>query len=224
MNASCSGGDRLERRRGVHDERIPAHPREGPHPVRGAARLVIHDELDRVSARGVTRALLPPVIRRLGEHAIEDDLLGVVNVERRLPWLRIHHGHTPQPEAVQEPVGEPGGRRCERQRVLHEHEVPRPLRAWKRVNIRDVRDRIGQRARAGDVVRHSLVPARLVRAATSSSGCSAGCSQRATGGGIIQHLLECRVHAQQPCGSPSPCRRSSARRPPRSPGRQGRKP
>jgi hypothetical protein len=97
-------------------------------------------------------ALLPPVAAWLGEHTVEHELLGIVNVEWALTRLGIDHRDRPQTEAVHEPIGECRCRRRERQGVLHEHEVTRALRTRKRIDIGDVRNRIGQCARAGDVV------------------------------------------------------------------------
>ena len=70
--------DRLQRRRCVHDERIPARPGEDANAVTGAALLVVHAEADDVARRRRQRAFLSVgtvACGGIGEHAVERELL-----------------------------------------------------------------------------------------------------------------------------------------------------
>jgi hypothetical protein len=154
-----AGRDRLQRRRGVHDERIPARAGEHPHAMTGAALLVVHSKGDRVACRRRAYAFLSShAVTRggIGEHAVEHELLLGDGERRRV--ARGSRRERAQPEAVDKPVREQRRGLRKRKRVLHEHELPLPLWAWKRVHVRDVRDRLRQRPRSRDVIRHRLLP------------------------------------------------------------------
>ena len=72
MNASFAGRDRLQRRGGVHDERIPARAGEDAHAVPGAAALVVDAERDRLARRRRARALLLDALVAAGVRAGEN--------------------------------------------------------------------------------------------------------------------------------------------------------
>ena len=113
-----------------------------------AALLVVHAEANHLARRRRERAFLP--VRTvagggIGEHAVERELLLCDRERRRLG--RGSRGERPDAEAVDEAVREERGRGSKRQRVHHEHELPRPLGTRERVDVGDVRDRVGERPR-----------------------------------------------------------------------------
>ena len=79
MNASLPGRDRLQRRRSVHDERIPAHAGEHTNAVPGATLLVVYPEGDRVARRRRADALLLDAVAvavgGIGKDAVEHELV-----------------------------------------------------------------------------------------------------------------------------------------------------
>jgi len=84
------------------------------------------------------------------EDAVEDELV-LAGGER--PRAAQRSGRdVSQPEAVHQPVREHRGRWRERQGVHDEHEMTGVLRARKGVDIGDVRDRVREGTRTGDVV------------------------------------------------------------------------
>jgi hypothetical protein len=172
--------DRLQRRGGVHDERVPARTGEDAGTVPRAAIGVVHAERDRFARREGADSFLLGVARRWREDAVEDQLLVLGGERRRLASLTW--GERAQSEAVDEPVGEQVGRLRERERVHHEHELSRPLRAREGVHVGDVGDRVGQRARPRDVIGHAA-PSASQSAASSSSGFNAGCCSASAASG-----------------------------------------
>ena len=120
-----SGGDRLQRRGRIHDERIPPRAREHADAVDLAAMLVVHPDRDRCARRRGARAFLPWAVRTVSahggrEHAVDHDLFAARDEWR--PVIPIARGERPQPEAVDEPVREERRRRRERQCVQHQDE------------------------------------------------------------------------------------------------------
>ena len=81
-----------------------------------------------------------------------------------VPFTRAERA---QPEAIHEALRERVERLCERQRVHHQHESPGRLGTRKCVHVGDVRNRVGQSSRPGDVIRHrSSLSASPVRRAS----------------------------------------------------------
>ena len=151
-----AGRDRLQRRRRVHDERIPARAGKHTHavpdpPCSSSTRKAT------VSPAGVVQT---PSCPRPSPRRDRRRRSRTRTRPRRLRTAQDRPTaagrERAQPEAVDEPVREQRRGLGERQRVLHEHQMPRPLRARKRVHVRDVRDRLRQRPRSRDVIRHRL--------------------------------------------------------------------
>ena len=91
------------------------------------------------------------------EDAVEDHLL-LSRDERPAGLAARRRGERSQPEAVQQPRGEEVRGLGHRQGVQDEDEATRGLGARERVDVGDVRDRVRQGARPGDVVRHGSAP------------------------------------------------------------------
>jgi hypothetical protein len=142
--------DRLERRGGVHDERIPARAGEGPDAASRPAVFVVDPECHGFACRGragpfLLEFLAAVDMHMVGEDAVEDELLGVRR--ERCLTIRRRCGQWAQPKPVDQTVRERVGRLGEGERVHDHHEPARSLWGRERVDVGDVGDRIGQGAR-----------------------------------------------------------------------------
>ena len=77
-----AGGDGLQHRRRVEDERIPARAREDPGAVARVARLAIDRRGHDVAVRQRARALLLAAVLRGGEDTVDDEIVVIDRAER----------------------------------------------------------------------------------------------------------------------------------------------
>src|SRR5207247_5017640 len=107
--------------------RIPTRAGKDANAVTRAAVLIVHAEGNRLARGRCADAFLilsPRAVtsRRIGEHAVEHELLPSDGERRRIiTGSRREWAHT---EAIDEPIREKRGRGRERQRVHDEDEVP----------------------------------------------------------------------------------------------------
>ena len=81
--------DRLQRRRCVHDERIPMHACENPHSPRRPIRFLVHTHRHRLARRGAAGALLIEALTavstdRSREEAVDDGFRPASNERHRI--------------------------------------------------------------------------------------------------------------------------------------------
>ena len=162
-----AGRDRLQCRPGIEEERVPARPRERPDAVVLSTGILADRELHlRAVGAGAQTHLRAT---RLVENAVELHL--VLQRPEGRSRLVVRRFQRPQAEAVDQAVRQRLRRLRERQRVHHEHEPYRTLGGREGVDVGDVGDRIGERARSRDVVGHASP--QLRRAAASARGAAA---------------------------------------------------
>ena len=152
------------------DERIPARAGEDAHAVPGTAAFVVDPKRDGLAGRSGARAFLLERLQRPWARRTRCRTRTPPCRGERCRLARPGGGEGRSRKPVEKPIGERVGELGERQRVHHEHEMAGPLRARERVDVGDVGDRVRQCTRAGDVIGHARQSA-----ASSSSGCSAGC-------------------------------------------------
>ena len=190
-----AGCDRRQRRRGVHDERIPARTGEDANAVRRASLLVVHAEGDRLAAGYRAGALLIVALRVAaggGEHTVEGELFSHDRERHRM--TRHARRERVQAEAVDKPVREEIRGLGEGAGVHHENDVARPFGARERVDVCDVRDGLRQGSWSRDVVRHRRVlrvsAVRQLGTGLVQQRLQSAMLQRLGGLRIVQHLLE----------------------------------
>src|SRR5260221_10912957 len=124
-----------------------------------AAVLVVHAKRNDLAVRhGAATFLywLAAAVRRGRdiERAVERHFIGA---DRERAWVRRDGGGT-HTRPVYDRVGKTGGRTGVGKHVHDDDEVSRTGGAGKGKDISDVNDRVGDRARSGNVVRHLSIP------------------------------------------------------------------
>ena len=145
------GRNRLQCRPRIEEERVPARACEGSDPVVLTARFVTDDELQLRCVRAATHALLHITV------FVEDDVEAHLVVQRpeRRARLVVRRFQRTKAEAIDEPLRERLRRLRKRERVHDEREPARTLRTGERIDVGDVRDRIGERPWPRDVIGHA---------------------------------------------------------------------
>ena len=152
LEGELLGDDGLLRHRAVEEEWIGALSHEELKRFVFTADLLVHPKFEHLARWQGAAALLRWL--RATEREVDHRLIGGDN--ERAP-SGINRGRT-HAEPIDDCVGEESGWTGVRKHVHDQDEMPRTLGTGEGVDVRDVGDRVGDGARAGDVVGHASVP------------------------------------------------------------------